>query len=339
MEITVELGKNSYPISLVRGSLAQADRYMKLDRKVLVVTDSGVPEVYAKTVAACCGDPVIVTVPQGEGSKNLKNFERLCRTMLENGFTRTDCVVAVGGGVVGDLAGFAAASFMRGIDFYNIPTTVLSQVDSSVGGKVAIDLDGIKNCVGAFHQPKGVLIDPEVLQTLPRRQIASGLAEAVKMAVNFDESVLTLFEEEDPLAHIDGIIAASLRTKAAVVKADEKESGLRRVLNFGHTIGHGIETATGLYHGECVALGMLPMCSDGLRPRVKAILEKLGLPTACSADPETVWEAMRHDKKLSGSTITVVYAPEAGHYRLQSMPMEELKETVWAFLGKEGNGK
>ena len=338
MQIIVELGKNSYPITIQRGVLNKANAYMKLDRKVLVVTDSGVPAQYAETVASCCAAPVIVTVPQGEGSKNLKNFEMLCRTMLQNGFTRTDCVVAVGGGVVGDLAGFAAASFMRGIDFYNIPTTVLSQVDSSVGGKVAIDLDGIKNCVGAFHQPKAVLIDPEVLKTLPQRQIANGLAEAVKMAINFDEELLTRFENADYLDHIDEIIGASLKIKAAVVKADEKESGLRRVLNFGHTIGHGIETAVGLdglYHGECVAIGMLPMCSDDLRPRVKTILEKLGLPTSCKADPDAVWEAMSHDKKLSGDTITVVYAEKAGSFTLRSMPITDLKETVYAFLGEK----
>lgn len=338
MQITVELGKNSYDITIGRGLLAQADKYMNLDRKVLIVTDRGVPTEYADTVAELCAYPVIVTVPQGESSKNLKNFEKLCRTMLEHGFTRTDCAVAVGGGVVGDLAGFAAASFMRGIDFYNIPTTVLSQVDSSVGGKVAIDLDNIKNCVGAFHQPKAVLIDPEVLSTLPPRQISNGLAEAVKMAVNFDENLLAMFETDDYLSRIDEIIAASLRIKAAVVKADEKESGLRRVLNFGHTIGHGIETAASLdalYHGECVALGMLPMCSDELRPRVQAILEKLNLPTTCTADPEAVWEAMSHDKKLSGDTITVVYAPKAGSFQLRSMPLADLKETVCAFLGNK----
>lgn len=338
MEITVELGKNSYPIILARGVLSQAGNYMKLNRKVLVVTDSGVPAQYAETVAACCASPVVVTIPQGESSKNLQNFEMLCRTMLQNGFTRTDCVVAVGGGVVGDLAGFAAAAFMRGIDFYNIPTTVLSQVDSSVGGKVAIDLDNIKNCVGAFHQPKAVLIDPDVLKTLPQRQVANGLAEAVKMAVNFDEELLTVFEQDDPLAQIDRIIATSVQIKANVVKADEKESGLRRVLNFGHTIGHGIETAAGLdalYHGECVAIGMLPMCSDSLRPRVKAILEKLNLPTSCAAEPDAVWEAMSHDKKLSGDTITVVYAPKAGSFQLQSMPIADLKETVYTFLGEK----
>jgi 3-dehydroquinate synthase len=312
---------------------------MNLNRKVLIVTDNGVPAQYAKTVASCCASPVIVTIPQGEGSKNLRNFETLCRTMLENGFTRTDCVVAVGGGVVGDLAGFAAASFMRGIDFYNIPTTVLSQVDSSVGGKVAIDMNNIKNCVGAFHQPKAVLIDPDVLNTLPPRQIANGLAEAVKMAVTFDETLLSVFEQEDYMEHIDEIIAASVRLKAEVVRQDEKESGLRRVLNFGHTIGHGIETAAGLdklYHGECVALGMIPMCEESLRIRLIAILEKMGLPTSWEADPDAVWQAMSHDKKLSGNTITVVYAPKAGSFELRSMPITDLKETVYSFLNKKG---
>ena len=334
-QLPVEIG---YPSFQQRGILSKADTYLNLNRKVLVVTDSGVPAQYAQTVAECCANPVTVTLPQGEISKNLQNFELLCRTMLQNCFTRTDCVVAVGGGVVGDLAGFAAASFMRGIDFYNIPTTVLSQVDSSVGGKVAIDMDGVKNCVGAFYPPKAVLIDPEVLKTLPRRQISNGLAEAVKMAVTFDEALLALFEQEDYLNHIDQIIASSLRIKAGVVKEDEKETGLRRVLNFGHTIGHGIESAAGhgeLYHGECVALGMLPMCSDDLRPRVEAILRKLNLPTTCSVDPERVWEAMYHDKKLSGDTITLVYAPSAGSYELRSMPIADLKETVYTFLERK----
>ena len=339
MEVTVDLGKNSYVITIRRGVLAHAGEYMKLDRKALVVTDSGVPEKYAKAVAACCTEPVVVTIPQGESSKSFQNFEMLCRTMLRQGFTRTDCVVAVGGGVVGDLAGFAAAAYMRGIDFYNVPTTVLSQVDSSVGGKVAIDLDGIKNCVGAFHQPKAVLIDPDVLKTLPERQIANGLAEAVKMAVCFDENVLSLFEKDDYLSQMDKIIAASVAIKAAVVKDDEKESGLRRTLNFGHTIGHGIETAAGLdglYHGECVALGMLPMCGDSLRPRMKAILQRLHLPTSCTADPDAVWEAMSHDKKRSGNTITVVYAPKAGSFELRSIPIADLKDTVYAFLQRKG---
>ena len=155
------------------------------------------------------------------------------------------------------------------------------------------------------------------------------------MAVNFDEELVRLFETEDPLSRIDDIIVASLRIKAKVVKEDEKETGLRRVLNFGHTIGHGIETAAGLdalYHGECVALGMLPLCGEALRPRVAAILKKLGLPTSFPVDPDAVWAAMTHDKKRSGDSITVVYAQEAGSFQMVPMPLADLKETVYTFL-------
>lgn len=309
--------------------------------RICIVSETNVWPLYGETVEKSleiAGFQVVSHVfPAGEESKNGQNYLKLLNFLAESKLTRSDMIVALGGGVVGDLAGFAAASFMRGIDFYNVPTTVLSQVDSSVGGKVAIDLEGIKNCVGAFHQPKAVLIDPDVLHTLPPRQIANGLAEAVKMAICFDEAMLARLET-DPLSQMDQIIADSLRIKAMVVKADEREAGLRRVLNFGHTIGHGIESAAGLdalYHGECVALGMLPMCSDALRPRVKAILEKLGLPTACQVDGDKVWQAMSHDKKLSGDRITVVCADKAGSFRLCAMPMEDLKQTVYTFLNRK----
>ena len=179
MVLRLSLGENSYDIIIERGCLKKAGEYLNLDRKVLIVTDDGVPSQYAQAVASFCKYPHIVTLPQGEQTKNFNSYIHLCKEMLENNFTRTDCVVAVGGGVVGDLAGFAASAFMRGIDFYNVPTTVLSQVDSSIGGKVAVNLDGIKNCVGAFYPPRAVVIDPDVLSSLPDRQIAAGLAEAL----------------------------------------------------------------------------------------------------------------------------------------------------------------
>jgi 3-dehydroquinate synthase len=159
----MNLGEDSYDIVVERGVLADASKYLNLNRRVLVVTDSGVPAEYAKIVADQCKQSVICTVEEGEGSKSIDGFEKLLQTMLDNGFSRKDCVVAVGGGVVGDLSGFAASAYMRGIDFYNIPTTLLSQIDSSIGGKTAINFGGVKNIVGAFYQPKKVLIDPELL--------------------------------------------------------------------------------------------------------------------------------------------------------------------------------
>jgi len=336
MIIPVNLGTDSYDIVLERGCIRRAGELLRLDRKVLVVTDDGVPEAYAKTVADQCGEARIETLPQGEENKNFVGFERLLRAMLDFGMTRKDCVAAVGGGVIGDMAGFAAACYMRGIDFYNIPTTVLSQVDSSIGGKTAIDLDGIKNIVGAFYQPKRVLIDPEVLETLPDRQVANGMAEAVKMAVCFDVEGFALTEGYRIGARPDRLIENALRIKKRVVEEDVKEQGLRRALNFGHTLGHGIESMhaeNGLYHGECVALGMLPMCSDAVRPRLKKVLEQLGLPTVCGADPDRVMAAVVHDKKADHGKIMAVVCEEAGSCRIIPMTPEELRERYTAQFG------
>ena len=336
MIIPVNLGTDSYDIVLERGCIRRAGELLRLDRKVLVVTDDGVPEAYAKTVADQCGEARIETLPQGEENKNFAGFERLLRAMLDFGMTRKDCVAAVGGGVIGDMAGFAAACYMRGIDFYNIPTTVLSQVDSSIGGKTAIDLDGIKNIVGAFYQPKRVLIDPEVLETLPDRQVANGMAETVKMAVCFDAEGFALAEGYRIGDRPDRLIENALRIKKRVVEEDVKEQSLRRALNFGHTLGHGIESLhaeNGLYHGECVALGMLPMCSDAVRPRLKTVLERLGLPTVCGADPGRVMAAVIHDKKADHGKIMAVVCEKAGSCRIMPMTPEELRERYTAQFG------
>ena len=329
-EIEVNIKGAPYKIVLGRGSLARAGEILRLDRKVLIVTDKGVPSEYANAIAAAAKEPTTVTLEGGEGCKSIVSFEMLCRTMQKNGFTRTDCVVAVGGGVVGDLAGFAASAYMRGIDFYNVPTTLLAQVDSSIGGKVAVNLDSVKNTVGAFYQPKCVLIDPNVLKTLPPRQISNGLAEALKMSLTSDRELFELFESGDANENIEKIIERSLMIKKKVVEEDEKESGVRKILNFGHTVGHGIESESfgKLYHGECVALGMLPMCSDAVRARLLPVLGKLGLPTEAEFDRERAVAAMLHDKKLSGDEITVTYVNEIGKYELKKLPTEEFLKKV-----------
>ena len=314
----VSHASGAYDIVIRRGVLSHVGEIIPLDRRVLVLTDDGVPAAYAAAVAAGCAAPTVVTVPQGEGSKSIETFADLCRRMLEAGFTRTDAVVAVGGGVCGDLAGFVASAFMRGVDFYNIPTTLLSQVDSSVGGKTAVNLGGIKNCVGAFYQPKAVLIDPDVLATLPPRQLASGMAEVIKMAATSDAALFSDLENGLGETNIEETIARALAIKQSVVEADEREGGLRRILNFGHTIGHGIESCGGLYHGECVALGMLPMCAPAVRERLLALYSRYGLPTTVQADPRRVTAAILHDKKLDGNTLRTVYVPAVGQYEIRA---------------------
>lgn len=334
MVIPVKTSQWDYEIIIEKNSIKKAGEYLNLNRKVLVVTDEGVPSDYAKIIASFCRDAVIKTVPQGEASKSFKTLEELELLMLNNKFSRSDCVVAVGGGVVGDLSGFAASCYMRGIDFYNIPTTVLSQVDSSIGGKTAINLGAVKNIVGAFYPPKKVIIDVELLKTLPQRQISNGLAEAVKMALTSDKELFEIFENENVYDMLELIIEKSLQIKRKVVEADEKEAGLRKILNFGHTIGHGIESFKGLsnlYHGECVALGMLPMCSDEVRQRLIPVLEKLNLPTKIKIDAQEVSEAMTHDKKAKGDSVSVVTVEKIGEFILSDVPVSNLSQKLEMF--------
>ncbi len=331
MVIPLNLGELSYDITLSRGALSRAGEILNLDRRVLVVTDSGVPQQYSQAVAAQCKSAIIVCIPQGEQSKCMQNLERLLSAMLEAGFTRGDCVVAVGGGVVGDLSGLAAALYMRGIDFYNIPTTLLSQVDSSIGGKTAIDFGGVKNVVGAFHQPRAVLIDPDTLKTLDKRQLYAGLAEAIKMAATSDSELFSIIESSVDLENdIEEIIRRALIIKRDVVEKDPKEKGLRRILNFGHTIGHAIESASGgaLFHGECVAAGMLPMCSSEVRSRLVPLLKKYDLPFEIKDSRETLLPYLLHDKKMQEKGVSVVLVNKIGSFELETLTADEIMEKL-----------
>ena len=334
MKLTMKLNRSGYDIILKRGCLRNLHQFTNVqNRKVFVLTDSGVPARYAQTVAAQCPASTVYTVPQGEGSKSLKVYGQVLQAMLDFGMTRKDLLVAVGGGVVGDLGGFCAATFMRGIEFAQCPTTTLSQVDSSIGGKTAVDLGETKNIVGAFWQPCVVLIDPDTLDTLPHRQYVNGLAEALKAGIIADPELFALFEKGNVEDNIEEIIYRSLQVKKRVVEQDERETGMRACLNFGHTIGHGIEAVkgirgrrtNGLYHGECVALGMLPMIEDKqLVKRTRAVMRTLGLPVRTGVDKHKVLGYMQHDKKSRGDSITVIRVPGLGCWRADKIAVSEL---------------
>lgn len=331
--LSVRTAEGAYPIYLSPGALGEAGTRFNLNRLVFIVTDEGIPVSYAQTLAAQCSRAELYTIPQGETSKTLPTMAAMLEAMCRAGLTRSDCVAAVGGGVVGDLAGLAAALYMRGIDFYNVPTTVLAMVDSAVGGKTAVNFSGVKNLIGSFWPPKGVLIDPRVLETLPARQRSNGLAEAVKMALTHDPALFARFEDPQGRGPVEDVIAACLRIKREVVEADEREAGLRRVLNFGHTLGHGIEAAAGgkLLHGECVALGMLPMCAPAVRARLLPVLERLNLPVSLAGmeiAPETVLAAAAHDKKAVEAGIQVVCVPQIGSYEFKTCSIQFLRERL-----------
>lgn len=331
MILNVKTQTDSYNIVLQRGSINSIAEFYNINKKALIVTDDGVPQEYAQVVSAQFKNAVIKVIPQGEGSKSFDTYVEVLKVLHENEFSREDCVVAVGGGVVGDLSGFVASTYLRGIDFVNVPTTLLSQVDSSIGGKTAIDFGGYKNTVGAFYQPKVVIIDPNTLKTLSNRQLNNGLSECIKMALTSDAILFDLLENENAYENIDQVIERSLKIKRAVVQEDEKEQGLRRVLNFGHTLGHAIESATGMQaylHGECVALGMLPFTSPAIREQVKNVLLRYQLPVNVPSLNSDLVSLIRHDKKANASGVNTVFVNDIGSFDFKFMEFSELEEVI-----------
>ena len=327
MKLTINCKTYSYDVIIQRNILNNVSEYLSLQRKVLILTDDGVPSEYVLKVSSQCLNPIIVTVKQGEQSKNIDNYQLVMKTLIEHGFTRTDCLVSIGGGVVGDLGGFISSTYMRGIDFYNIPTTLLSQVDSSIGGKTAIDYNGIKNIIGSFYTPKCVLIDPNTLKTLDKRQLHAGLVEAIKMACTCSSSLFEIISKSKNLENdIDEIIFQSLQIKQKIVEEDLQEKGLRRVLNFGHTLGHIIESASNynLLHGECVGIGMLSFSSDKARKQIKKLLKKYNLPTSYDLTLKDIENYLIHDKKKTGDYIWIVSVENIGSYELKKIKIDEL---------------
>jgi 3-dehydroquinate synthase len=331
-QITVHLGPRTYPVLVGAGLLADAGREcvrLGLGRKLAVVTQRAVT-AHAVTVAeslrAAGFAPVVVEVPDGEAAKSLDEARVLWDAFLGHGLDRGSAVVAVGGGVVGDLTGFAAATYMRGIASVLVPTTLLAQVDASVGGKVAVNHPRAKNLIGAFHQPRLVLVDPATLATLPERDYRSGLAEVVKTGAALNAELFSTLEQSlaairgrEP-ALLEAVIATCCAEKATIVEQDEREeSGLRMVLNYGHTVGHALEALGGYQtwtHGEAVAVGMtvaarlssrLRLIDAETAARQTGLLTALGLPTRFDAPaPRELWDALRHDKKARDGRVPFV---------------------------------
>ena len=314
---------------------------------VAVITDSTVAPLYLDTVSASLKDTGFVVssyvFPAGEAHKNFETLSAILEFLAEERLTRTDCIVALGGGVTGDMAGFAASCFLRGIRCVQLPTTLLSAVDSSVGGKTAIDLKAGKNLAGAFLQPAAVLCDTDCLKTLPADVFADGAAEAIKTGVLCDESLFTLFEDGTLTAAPAEVIARCVAYKAGVVERDEKEQNERRLLNLGHTIGHAIEKCSGysIAHGHAVAAGLaiiarsaeaLGWTEEPIAARIAACLAKNGLPTSTEYSAEALAHAASADKKRAGNNITLVIPKKIGVCELKKLPVTELLPIVQAGL-------
>jgi 3-dehydroquinate synthase len=335
--VHVNLGSRGYDILVGHGILDQlGNHYRKLGLggRAAIVTNPTVADLYLAPVKKSLEDSGVsvdvVTVPDGEEYKTLKTVGDIHGSLMRAGLDRTSCVVTLGGGVVGDMAGFVAATYMRGIDFVQIPTTVEAQVDASVGGKTAVDHESGKNMIGAFHQPRLVLIDTETLFSLPKRDVRSGLAEVIKHGLIRDEELVTFLDEkieqvaelEIEAGELDWLIARNCKIKAGVVEADETEKGLREILNYGHTVGHAIESASDfrLRHGEAIALGMMAeakiavdkgLCDVETMVLQNQLLKRTGLCSWDSGvDESDVIERMGSDKKAREGVIRFVLLEE-----------------------------
>jgi len=348
MKVSIELKKvidNSYDITI--DTLPQ----LTFDTKVAIVTNTKVAGLHLHYLLShiAAKELYIITLQDGEEYKNQESIDNILEALFNHKFNRSSLLIAFGGGVVGDMTGFAASIYQRGIDFIQIPTTLLSQVDASVGGKTGINNKYGKNLIGAFYQPKAVYIDPHFLTTLPQREFGAGVAEVVKMAVTFNKEFFAFLEEAD--LHESKTLQLALKqaveTKAWVVSQDEKEKGLRAALNYGHTFGHVIENQTNYskyLHGESVAIGMvmantlavkLGLMSQEEATRVKALLERYNLPTTYTIkDPEAFYEAFFLDKKSTDTKIKFILPKGIGDVvMLDDIPKEDVIAVLELFRG------
>jgi len=357
--VPVILGERSYDIALCPGLLATVGDRLKgltTSTKVGVVTDRHVARHYLqgtlRSLRRAGYDPTPIILPPGERTKTLGTIGKILDALAKHKFERQSLLLALGGGVVGDITGFAAAIYQRGIPFVQVPTTLVAQVDSSVGGKTGVDHRLGKNLIGAFYQPRAVLIDPLTLRTLPRREWVAGLAEVIKYGIIADEEFFEFLEKEIPAllkleeAPVTHVIKRSCEIKAQVVAADERESDRRRILNYGHTIGHALESLggyRGLIHGEAVGVGLVQeadlarhmgLCGDEVVERIRSLVQRAGLSEQVAAISfKSLWSAMQHDKKVVGGRVIGVWPLRIGEVVIQ--PIEQQVCAEW-FQGKHG---
>ncbi|MGI6255530.1 MAG: 3-dehydroquinate synthase [Acutalibacter sp.] len=321
------------------GEIAQKTR--KPGSQAMLISDSNVFPLYGERVRSSLEKAGFVVssfvFPAGEPSKQISTVCDMYQALAEKGFTRTDFIVTLGGGVTGDMGGFAAATYLRGIAFLQVPTTLLSQVDASVGGKTGVDLPFGKNLVGAFHQPEAVLADPDTLKTLPEHFFRDGMGEVVKYGCISDQPLFQALEAGTALEDLENLLARCVASKKSFVEEDTRDTGRRMILNFGHTFGHALEKLhdfQGLSHGEAVGIGMvlasrvgekLGVTPQGTAERIRGVLEKYGLPTSSECSWEEIVDATALDKKSDGSMLRMILLTEIGEAVIRPMTREELK--------------
>lgn len=350
--VTVSLGERSYDIRIKSGVLGEIGAHLcalGFKGAVGIVTNPVIGRLYApavlRSLRAAGLAPLTIVLPEGERTKSLRSVATILDTLVKARFERESALVALGGGVIGDLTGFAASIYMRGIPFVQVPTTLVAQVDSSVGGKTGVNHALGKNLIGTFYQPRLVLVDPDMLRTLPVREWVAGLAEVIKYGVIEDEAFFAYLEQQmDRLLKLEAepvgqVVARSCEIKASVVARDEREADLRRILNYGHTIGHALESLGDyrkLIHGEAVAIGMvqeadlarhLGLCTREVVERQRSLIRRAGLPDALPAVTfARLWAAMQHDKKVARGRLHCVLPERIGRVVIQPLERESCRQ-------------
>ena len=330
-KIIIPIPNKSYEVLIHKGLLQEIDKYIDKNREIVIISDDNIPKQYINSILPLLNNPTTLFVPQGEASKSMETANSLLNLLVEYKVTRGALLIALGGGVIGDLVGFVASIYLRGIDYIQIPTTLLSQIDSSVGGKVGINAENMKNAIGAFKQPKLVLIDPNTLETVNTRQISSGISEMIKYGLIASKSLFKDIIEKDIFYNIEDYIFKCVSIKTDLIIEDELDYGLRQLLNYGHTIGHAIEQYSDykLLHGEAIAIGMRLMAKGcNFEEELLKALNKYNLPTTYEYDKEAIYQIIRTDKKANQNTLNLIMVTELGKGYIKPISIEEIKERL-----------
>ena len=328
MKLNVNLKDKSYEVIVEKGIIKNITPYVDIEKKFLIVSDDRIPNVYINTIKKQLKKVDVFIFPHGENNKSLDNYKLIIERLVKEDFSRKDYIIALGGGVVSDLAGFVASTYKRGMNLINIPTTTLAMVDASVGGKVALNFDKLKNVIGSFYHPNCILIDIDTLETLPKRHYINGVIEALKTGMIGDKELYNIFFNGDYREHIEEIIYRSLQYKIKIVEQDEKEENIRKVLNFGHTFGHAYETyflMKNYLHGEAVALGIVTISKD--KPYledIKKLFTKWGIKLNINVEKDKIINIIRNDKKCDDDIVDLIIVDEIGKSKIVPTKIEDL---------------
>lgn len=322
--LTINLPQTSYPLTIEPGSADNVLNYYQTNNCFVMITDEGVPPSVVERIQKQLNPVTTITLPSGESTKSIETYHRIVATLLKQNISKTTTLVALGGGVIGDLTGFVASTYYRGINYIQIPTTLLSMVDSSIGGKTAINMQNVKNVVGTFYHPSAVIIDPNLLNTLPNRHIANGMAEVIKMALIGDADFAKALLNDIP---IPTLIERAIRIKKQIVEKDPRDTHERHLLNHGHTIAHAIEALEpNLLHGECVAIGMKKMAKGELyETLLDDLLTKYDLTIQCTLKKDQLYNHILHDKKIKHDTLNIALIKNVGKGYIKSIKIEDIK--------------